>query len=300
MASISTYNKTLEMIETLKFNDELTVIDIETSGLSPNKGGRIIEIGAVKTRNGNIIDTFSQLINPEQKIYSTTIDITGITNEMLDGMPVYRQVLPLLYKFIGGGVVAAHNSAFDWDRFLIHYFQKVGMFPQNKVICSLQLSKYFYPLKEKHNLEEMCRELSIPLVQHRALNDAIATAQIIHIYKERAMNQENIFHAQQIDLIGDTQYTKEETSIDTNIMPNTKNFNIKRIKFWSPDENTNKKDKKRRLYVTLNIGTAYFDIPTKSWGNKDIHENINFEILQDSVIKFLKLRSVEDLCSYRN
>lgn len=288
------------MIEILKRNDEFTVIDIETSGLSPNKGGRIIEVGAVKTRNGKTIDTFSQLINPEQKIYAKTTEITGITNEMLEGMPVYRQVLPLLYKFIGNWVIVAQNSSFDWDRFLLYYFEKAGIFPNNKVICSLQLSKYFYPSKEKHNLSEMCKELSIPLTQHRALNDAVATAQIIHKYKEKAINQEHIFHSQQIHLLDDIKHVEKHETENTNIIPNTKNFNIKRVKFWSPDENTNKKDKKRRLYVTLNIGTAYFDIPTKSWGNKDINENINFDILQDSVIRYLKLNSVEDLCCYRN
>lgn len=300
MSAIKNQEKINEMIEILKTNNEFVVLDIETSQLSPMKGGRIIEIGAVRIRDGKVIGKFSQLINPEQKLYAKTISLTGITNEMIVGKPVYRQVLPEFYKFIGNAVIVAHNAEFDWNRFLLFFFEKVCIFPKNKVVCTLQLSKYLYPNKKKHNLEEVCKELSIKINNHhRALSDAIATAQVLLIYRKKLLGYNTEHKVNQMHLF-DMANENQNNSFEDHFNNQKKNFKIKRVKYWCPDEYAKEENIKRRIYVTLNIGTVFFDIPTRTWGNKNIKEEVNLKVLQDSVLKYLKLKTVDELCCFRN
>ena len=297
----------------LYLGDEFVVTDIETTALSPEKGGMIIEIGAVKVKGTEIVDTFSSLINPERKIYSKTIEITGITNEMLQGQPVYGQVLPEFYRFLGNAIFVAHNSEFDWDRYLMYFLPKVGIFPTNKVIDTLALSRLYFPNNEKHTLDVMCEMFHIPLKNHhRALDDAMATARLLIEYKRnfatKLINPSFTFESEQLDLFNlalneanvttktpinvetvDTQESKENTK---------KNYKIKRVKYWEKQVNRNKCF--RRIYVLLPEGNAYFDIHTKTWYNKDIKESVDFEVLSESVLRYLNLNTVDELCNFRN
>lgn len=98
-----------------QMNDEyFTVADIETTGFSPDKGGRIIEIGAVKIdKNGNIVDRFSEFINPGMKISKKITEITSITNEMVADAEYAGRVVSRFWDFINGTTVVFHNAAFD-------------------------------------------------------------------------------------------------------------------------------------------------------------------------------------------
>src|SRR5690625_3934279 len=110
-------------IEQLK-NPHFVVIDIETTGFSPDKGGRIIEIAAVRVVHGVIKDKFHTLVDPQLKIPAKITRLTGITNEDVKGQPTAIKVLPELYRFIGDGVVVCHNLSFDWNRFLLRGFEQ--------------------------------------------------------------------------------------------------------------------------------------------------------------------------------
>lgn len=292
--------KALEMNALLLHSKRFVVGDIETTGFSPDKGGRIIEVAGVKIEDGKIVDTFNQLINPEQKIYDKTIELTGITNEMLEGKPVFGQVLPEFYTFIGDAVFVAHNANFDWDRYLKVYFKKVGIIANNPVVCTKVLSKLYLPHLPKHDLKELCKEAGVELANHhRALDDSIALAHVlIHYIKNHAPKYGSTGEIEPIqpDLFAesiDVQESKKPASVET---PSA--FKIKRVSYW--EKNITKQKKMQRIYVLLSIGTVYFDIPTKTWYNKDVKVAVDFDEVNRRVLDYLKLGSKEELCQYRN
>ena len=106
--------------------DRHVVVDVETTGLSPRQGHRVIEIGAVAIEEGAIVGEFASLIDAGVPVPYAVQAIHGITDEMLAGQPTPEQVLPLFYKFIRDSVLIAHNAAFD-VRFLRHEFARLGM-----------------------------------------------------------------------------------------------------------------------------------------------------------------------------
>jgi DNA polymerase-3 subunit epsilon len=313
---LSVLERAKEMNDLLLLGEEFVVADIETTALSPEKGGMIIELAGVKVRNGEVVETFSQLINPERKIYPKTTELTGITNEMVQGKPVYGQVLPEFFRFLGNAIFVAHNSSFDWDRFLLYFFQKVGVFPTNKVIDTLALAKLYFPDKQRHSLGEMCLELGISLENHhRALDDSMATTDMLLAFKNHhateLYNPNFTLEGEQVDLFNlafDIENEIEEVNLDLQVekAPQPKEdvltaiseYSVKRVKYWERAVTNDKYF--RRLYVTLSVGTAYFDIHTKIWYNKDVKETVDFEGLKQSVLKYLNLNTVEDLCDYRN
>lgn len=279
-----------KMNSLLARTDEYVAFDLEMTGLSPQKGGRIIEIGAVRVRNGKIIDKYEQLIYPEQKIYKKTIELTGITNEMLEGKPVYGQALPEFYEFIGDSVLVSHNAVFDWDRFLLFFFEKVGIIPVNRVIDTLKLSKFYLPEQDSYKLGDLCKLYDISLDNaHRAIHDAIALAQLTQVFKNQYAKVEhginNLF-----------DYLPEEP---IKKIPPRRNFKIRRISYW--EKNVTKNKKMQRIYVNIGIGNVYFDIPTQTWYNKDVKGvPIDFKALEEQVLKVLNLNTRMDLCFYRN
>lgn len=272
--------------------NEYVVLDIETTGLTPQKGGRIIEIGAVRVKDSKIVDRYSQFIYPEMKIYNKTIELTGITNEMLTGQPVYGQALPEFHKFLGNSVVVAHNAIFDWDRFLVYYFERVGIKVQNQVIDTLKLSKLYHPELSLYNLGEMCKLHGIILNNaHRAIYDAEATGKLAMIFKQKFANKEDgIQSLFDIDKPLETSEPAPQRKKTT--------FKIRRISYW--EKPITKKKKMQRIYINIGIGNVYFDIPTQTWYNKDVKEPICFESLESQVLKTLKLQNQVDLCFYRN
>lgn len=294
-AKVKVDDKALIMNDLLLKSDRFVALDIEATSLSPNKGGRIIEVAGVKVEGGKITETYSQLINPEQKIYQKTIQLTGITNEMLEGKPVYGKVLPEFYRFIGDAVVVSHNAMFDWDRFLTFFFKKVGIIARNPVIDTMILSKLYYPYRKKFSLAEMCVEVGIQIGNHhRALDDAMSAAKLLLYFKEHlapkfARTEERV--PEQLDL-----FAVETPKPALEVAP--KAMKIKRVSYW--EKQITKKKKMERIYVTTSIGTVYFDIPTRTWYNKDVNDAVDFDALQQAVLTYLKINDIEELCQFRN
>lgn len=271
----------------LVLGENFVVLDIETSGFSPNKGGRIIEIGAVKLEKGVIVDRFNELINPELKITKKITELTGITNDMVANAPVYREVLPKLYSFIGDSVVVCHNKSFDWDRYLLHYFKNVGIVPNNDTIDTLLLARQYLPGRKEYKLKSLCDELNITLVDaHRAVNDAEATAHMLLAFKSKFSNQLSIFEA----------IPKEKPVEQIPVITNT--IRVRRVRRWEKEAKGNQPELKR-LYVSLNVGVVYFDISTLSWGVKQLEvDSIDLEAVKNIVLDYLKLPNEQALCSY--
>ena len=103
----------------MKAPNRYVALDVETTGLSPKNGDRVIEIGAVAIEDRCIVAEFSSLIDVDKMIPWQVQQVHGITNEMLEGEPKSDEVLPKFYKFIAGSILVAHNASFD-IRFLRH------------------------------------------------------------------------------------------------------------------------------------------------------------------------------------
>ena len=157
---------------------EYVVFDIETTGFSPKKDN-ITEIGAVKIRNNEIIDRYSQLINPETSIPQKVVELTGITDEMVKDMPTIENVLPSFLEFIKDSVLVAHNASFDMG-FISEKFSHMGIKLKNPVLDTLQLSREMFTELKSHKLNKVAKHLNISLDNHhRAVDDSEATAHIL-------------------------------------------------------------------------------------------------------------------------
>lgn len=280
------------MEEIIRNNNEFVVIDIETSHFHPEKGAMIIELAAVKIKDGKIVDRRNQLLDPERKITKKITEITGITNEMLSGKPKFREVLPNFYSFLGDAVIVAHNAQFDWNRFLLFFLKKVGIYPKNQVVDTLALSRKYLKHKEGYKLEKVCNRVGIDLKDaHRALNDTIATAKLFLYIKNNFIdNTDNgKIETNQISALNNTEILNQ-TEVS--------NQNVRKVAYWEKQIAKNKYMK--RLYVTLDRAVVFFDIPTKAWEVKASNEPINFTEVEKGVLSYLQLNDIEDLINYYN
>ncbi len=162
-------------------HDRHVVVDLETTGLSPRRGHRVIEIGAVALEKGAVVEEFTTLINPGVRIPPEVQAIHGITEEMLEGQPTPEQVLPRFYAFIAESVLVAHNAAFDVG-FLRHEFARLKLGLPHRHLCTLEMSRRRFPRLADHTLETVYLHLfpdaDFLRQSHRALDDARMTARI--------------------------------------------------------------------------------------------------------------------------
>ncbi len=160
---------------------QYVIFDVETTGLQPQRGDRVIEIGAVAIEDMRILGEFHSLVNVNKRIPSAVRQIHGITNDMLIDKPKPENVFPRFYEFIGNKVLVAHNAQFDM-RFLRYEFGRLGLALNNRYLCTLEMSRKRYPKLRNHRLETVFRHLfgkQIENVQmHRALSDARMTARV--------------------------------------------------------------------------------------------------------------------------
>ncbi len=159
-------------------NDTYVIFDTETTGLSAVYN-TIIEIGAVKIKNGEIIDRFETFVDPKEHISDKITEITGITDDMVQGAPLLEEALPRFKAFIGNSILVAHNARFDMA-FLNIGLKKIGLEESiNPVIDTVELARFLYPKMKNHKLNTLCKAFNIKLVNHhRALDDAEATGHL--------------------------------------------------------------------------------------------------------------------------
>ncbi len=161
-------------------NDDIVVFDIETTGFNQKKDD-IIEIGAVKIRNRKIIERFNTLIYIEKEIPRKITELTGITNDMLEGKPQITESLEKFMDFIGNNsILAAHNSNFD-VRFIKEKLKRyLSMDRDFSVIDTLELSRALVKNTKNYKLNTLVKKFNIKLENHhRAVDDAEATAKLL-------------------------------------------------------------------------------------------------------------------------
>ena len=181
--SSNVYNGKNQDIDT-----EYVVLDIETTGLSFQTEA-ITELGAVKYKNGEIVEEFESFVNPEKPIPEKIVEITHITDEMVKDAGTIAEVLPKFLDFLGDAVLVAHNANFDIG-FIRHYAEKLGYKLDNTYIDTLSLSKQVFPDFKKYKLGLIAEKLGIKVdVAHRALDDVITLVKVFAVILEKLKEQ---------------------------------------------------------------------------------------------------------------
>lgn len=160
----------------------LTVFDIETTGLDPKKGHRIVEIAGVRIENGIITEkTFESFVNPERPIPPEARQINGISDQDVNAAPTIMSVLPEFLAFAQGSILVAHNAAFDMGFLTAEKEFCWGYVELPECFCTMRLSQSLYPTAFRHSLDILTERfgMTMPEGRHRALPDVLQTAQIL-------------------------------------------------------------------------------------------------------------------------
>ncbi len=157
------------------------VLDTETTGLSPNDGHRIIEIGAVELMNRKLTgNNYHQYINPERKSDEEALKVHGLTEDFLSAKPVFSQIVDEFIEYIHGAELIIHNAPFDvgfldFELSLCHHSKKI------KQLCrlkdSLVMAQELHP-GQRNNLDALCRRYYIDN-SHRELHGALLDSEIL-------------------------------------------------------------------------------------------------------------------------
>ncbi len=160
------------------------VLDVETTG---GKAGtdRVIEIGAVKVQAGEVLATFSTLLNPGRTIPSFISRLTGISNAMVADAPTFADIADKLAEFLQGAVFVAHNAKFDYG-FIRSEFARCDITFEMPQLCTVVNMRRYYPGLASYSLGKLCEEFEIKLHNHhRALADATATVELLKLINAR-------------------------------------------------------------------------------------------------------------------
>ena len=178
-------------------DDPYVVFDIETTGFSP-VANRIIEIGAVRVKEGSIVDRFSVFVNPQVPIPFKIEQLTGINDSMVVDAETIEEVLPKFLEFSKGAVMVAHNAGFDMS-FIIENCKRLGIEQDFTYVDTVGLARMLLPGLNRFKLDTVAKALNISLLNHhRAVDDAACTAEIfvkfIKMCKERDIFDLNVLN----------------------------------------------------------------------------------------------------------
>ena len=156
------------------------VFDLETTGIS-FRTEKITEIGIMKVKNGEVIDSFETFVNPEKPIPMRVQEITHITDDMVKDAPTIEEILPKVLEFFGDSVLVAHNADFDTS-FIKYNCEKMGLKFDNTYLDTLRLAKDLFPEYKKYKLGIIAENLGIKVeVAHRALDDVDTTVKVFNV-----------------------------------------------------------------------------------------------------------------------
>ena len=162
-------------------SDEIVVFDIETTGFSP-VNDRIIEIGAVKVKDGKVKERFSSFVNPDRPIPFRIEQLTSINDSMVVDAETIEKVLPEFLDFCGDAVLAAHNAGFDMS-FIKENARRLGIAREFTCLDTMGIARLLLPGQAKHTLDAVAKTLHLSLENHhRAVDDAECTAEMYQAF----------------------------------------------------------------------------------------------------------------------
>ena len=162
-----------EALDDLSF----VVVDVETTGSSPQRGDRITEIAAVRVERGAVRDVFSTLVNPERSIPPFITALTRITWDMVRDAPRFADVCDEVLARLDGAVFVAHNATFDWKFVSAEVARASGRRIEGRRLCTVKLARAVLPQLRRRSLDWVCNFYGVEIAErHRAAGDAVATA----------------------------------------------------------------------------------------------------------------------------
>ncbi len=168
---------------------DYVAIDLEMTGLRM-KTDRILEIGAVKIDGNCLGDTFQTFVNPHRRLDEKISELTGITDEMVEGAPEAEEAIHDFLKFAGELPLIGHNVRYDYG-FLKQCAANHGIEFERKTIDTLKIARKLLKEPEKKSLESLCAYFGIIQNEiHRAKDDALAAAKIFLLLRDQYMNRE--------------------------------------------------------------------------------------------------------------
>ena len=190
---------------------ELVVLDVETTGRDP-KVADLIEIGAVRVRDGQIVDRFSTFVNPGRTIFGAQMH--GITDAEVAGAPVAREATEKLLAFVAGAPVVGHNVGFDLG-FLDAALGESGKFIAGGYFDTLVIAREGYPDLESYKLGDIAKFFGITVeTAHRGLADAETTAAVVAAFAGELVNRlDNLADAIAISIRANRQEGQEPAGL---------------------------------------------------------------------------------------
>lgn len=162
-------------------NRTFTAFDVETTGLDPRKGDRIVEIAGVRIENGEIKQesAFSSFVNPQCRVSASAGIVNRIPEKELMNAPPIEEALPKFISFVAGSILVAHNAPFDISFLEAEKEGCWGYIEIPECLCTLHLSRAVSSHEYRHNLDVVARRLNLSSAKkrHRALPDTMLTAQ---------------------------------------------------------------------------------------------------------------------------
>ena len=159
---------------------DYVAFDLETTGLSVDTDC-IIEIGALKVKDGKVCERFAEFVKPKESISPLITSITGITNEMVANARNTQDIIKDFVTFCEGHVLVGHNIMFDY-KFMNKYANMYGYSFEKQGIDTLKIARKALKTLESKKLETLCAYYGIQnQAAHRAYHDALATAKVYHM-----------------------------------------------------------------------------------------------------------------------
>ena len=178
--------------DSIMLDDTFVVFDFETTGFNAGGADSIIEIGAVKIKNGEILEKYDELINPGRPLPTRITEVTNITDEMLKDKDNEENAVKRFIEWFGNCPMVAHNAKFDVS-FLEMAYKKYGLGEfKNPVIDTLELSRTLDNTYARHSLSALVKRYEVPWdeeAHHRGDYDAEGTALVFHKMLKKLSNR---------------------------------------------------------------------------------------------------------------
>ncbi|HEX9310006.1 MAG TPA: 3'-5' exonuclease, partial [Gemmatimonadaceae bacterium] len=156
------------------------VVDTETTGGRAWLNDRITEFAAVVVRDGEIVEVFETLVNPQRPIPPFVTQLTNITWDMVRHAPTFDRIASDVLSVLEGNVFAAHNATFDWRFVSSELSRSTGRQLRGRRLCTVKMARKVLPQLSRRSLDHVARYYGVEIHnRHRAGGDALATAKCL-------------------------------------------------------------------------------------------------------------------------
>ncbi|MBN2730945.1 MAG: hypothetical protein JXR26_00820 [Balneolaceae bacterium] len=255
-----------------------SIIDLETTGFSPKRGDKILEVGIVKVQeNDKIVDKFSTLVNPNRDI--SNYHVHGVKPSLVKNAPKFDELKDFIRSFVNGSTLVAHNASFDL-RFLEN--ELIDQNENLNAICTIKLSRMLDSTLPSRKLDILCEYYDIEIKDnHQAFADTLATTKLFTKLK-----------SEYFKLHGDNKFKQEFVSPTSFGAIDEKNVN--RVEYKRKDAHKGVQKEKTKLQDF--ISRLPIDSLSDDENAKQYLDTLN-EILLDRIITNSELSELEELVS---